>query len=572
MKRCPFLSVVIASQDAGAALCFTLDSLFAQDCRDFEVVIQGPGPEAAERIGNYTAFARDRLIIGTEPDTGIYDAFNKAVRLCRGEWLVFVGTGDFCCSPQAVGSVLATLRNAPASCEFYAFPISTAFPSGRPIDTLRPSENPVRDLPQGMCLPHPGLFQRRRLFERQIFNPAYRIAGDYDFVCRTVTADNVCRGELPWLTMVVGGVSSSLMTLAQSEEELLRIAERSFPGARLWRPRLRLLRSRATLRIARLFGPKAACLFADVPRLLRGKAPLWSSPAWKATAPLPFMKPKPQIDLVVATLGRTAPLERLFESLEQQTYTNFHVYLADQNPEGFLDAVLAAHPRLPVTHIRLPFQGVSRARNAGLSLCTGDIVGFPDDDCWYAPDTLDEVQSLFRDRPDAGSMAGNLTYLPDPAAASRQQASSRYRIMSRFGCFYRDGAAALFVRRDLAEKAGGFRPDLGPREGAPYACGEDIDYHLRLYRTGYTTLRACRALIFHMSPHHALQATPQKTAAYAKGRMELCARHGLPWWFRLLNILYPLAALLPDAVRYGPAGVRYRGTMFWARLMTVLKR
>lgn len=41
MKRRPFLSVVIASQDAGAALCFTLDSLFAQDCRDLEVVVQG---------------------------------------------------------------------------------------------------------------------------------------------------------------------------------------------------------------------------------------------------------------------------------------------------------------------------------------------------------------------------------------------------------------------------------------------------------------------------------------------------------------------------------------------------
>lgn len=572
MKRRPFLSVVIASQDAGAALCFTLDSLFAQDCRDFEVVVQGPEPEAAVQLSRRYAFAEDRLILGTESDTGIYDAFNKAVRLCRGEWAVFVGTGDFCCSPQAVGTVLAALREAPESCVFYAFPINTAFPSGRPIETILPSENPVRDLPQGMCLPHPGLFQRRRLFERHAFNSAYRIAGDYEFVCRTVTADNVCRGGTPWLTMVVGGVSSSLMTLAQSEEELLRIAERSFPGARLWRPRLRLLRSRAALRIARLFGKKAACLFADLPRLLRGKAPLWSCSAWKATSPLPFMKPKPQIDLVVATLGRTAPLERFFKSLEQQTYTNFHVYLADQNPEGILDAVLAAHPHLPVTHIRLPFRGVSRARNAGLSLCAGDIVGFPDDDCWYAPDTLDEIQSLFRDRPDAGSIAGNLTYLHDSAAASRPRVSSRCRIMSMFDCFYRNGAAALFVRRALAERMGGFHPDLGPREEAPYACGEDIDYHLRLYKTGYTALRACRAIVFHGSPYRALQATPQKTAAYARGRMELCARHGLPWWFRLLNILYPLAALLPDAVRYGPAGVRYRGTMFWVRLMTLLKR
>ena len=36
-------------------------------------------------------------------------------------------------------------------------------------------------------------------------------------------------------------------------------------------------------------------------------------------------------------------------------------------------------------------RGLSRARNAGLRMIAGDIVSFPDDDCWYPPDLLQRV-------------------------------------------------------------------------------------------------------------------------------------------------------------------------------------
>ena len=103
----------------------------------------------------------------------------------------------------------------------------------------------------------------------------------------------------------------------------------------------------------------------------------------------------PAIDLLVATVGRSNELDRLLTSLEVQTYKNFRILLADQNPSGYLDDMLAHHPGLPIIRTMLPPQGVSVARNVLLELASADIIVFPDDDCWYAPDTLERVCETF---------------------------------------------------------------------------------------------------------------------------------------------------------------------------------
>jgi GT2 family glycosyltransferase len=44
-----------------------------------------------------------------------------------------------------------------------------------------------------------------------------------------------------------------------------------------------------------------------------------------------------EISLVVATLGRTVQLDRLFESLARQDFTDFEVIVVDQNPDDRLE-------------------------------------------------------------------------------------------------------------------------------------------------------------------------------------------------------------------------------------------
>ena len=101
---------------------------------------------------------------------------------------------------------------------------------------------------------------------------------------------------------------------------------------------------------------------------------------------------QPRLDLVVATVDRTDDLERLLVSLEAQTHTGFRLVVVDQNADERVDRILAAHPLLEALRLRSA-RGLSRARNAALPHLEAELVAFPDDDCAYPSDLLEESVS-----------------------------------------------------------------------------------------------------------------------------------------------------------------------------------
>src|SRR5215471_11995015 len=100
------------------------------------------------------------------------------------------------------------------------------------------------------------------------------------------------------------------------------------------------------------------------------------------------------VSLIVATRGRVNELDRLLQSLDAQSYRGFEVILVDQNQDNRLDAVLQKHSDLLIQR-RACSVGASRARNEGLRVAKGTIIGFPDDDCWYSPGVLEFVVQWF---------------------------------------------------------------------------------------------------------------------------------------------------------------------------------
>src|SRR2546427_827401 len=105
-----------------------------------------------------------------------------------------------------------------------------------------------------------------------------------------------------------------------------------------------------------------------------------------------------KFSLVQATLGRTGELARFLRELDQQTYRSFELIVVDQNPDQRLAPILAPYEsRFPVFHVRSE-KGLSRARNVGMRQIGGDVVAFPDDDCWYPPHLLEWVRNRHRGR------------------------------------------------------------------------------------------------------------------------------------------------------------------------------
>ena len=550
------LSIIIATRNVAENLHSTLSCIPQQSSFRYQLVIQD-GMSSDETCAVAQSFCHLPISIESAPDSGIYDAWNKALARVHGKWTIFIGAGDRLDWPSLTRCV-AALQQLPDHIEYYATPVALVGLSGGAFELMKPSVTPLSDLPQGMCLPHPGLFHRSTLFEGQRFDAACRIAGDYDFLCRTLRDSNVLVGDISFASMLTGGVSGSMDSMYSSERELLRLSRKYFPQVMPYKPLLRLVRSGVYLAVRCLLGSRIAGYYADIPRLAQGKSRLWSLPDTTDYVALPPLPDLPSMDLLVATLGRVSELERLLASLEEQTCKNFRILLADQNPPGFLDELLARHSSLSINRIMLPSRGVSIARNVLLDNARADIIVFPDDDCWYAPNTLERVCEIFSAYSSCGALLGVWTSSLDVPAPRLPEG-----VVSRVGAFQLAGTCVQFFRREVASGIR-FDPLLGPGTELPYGCGEDTDYLLHI--SNHTEVRRyAKIRVFHPSPNESLPS-PQKVASYAAGRMYLLKKHKFSRLFVLFNVLYPLCLVPIDFLRYGKGFAVYRWRMFRERL------
>ncbi len=92
--RRPRVSIVFVVLNGGEAARKTLQSIFSQTYAEKELLVLDGG----SRDGTLELMRQNEQRIdywASEPDEGIYDAFNKGVRLARGDWIYFMGAGDF---------------------------------------------------------------------------------------------------------------------------------------------------------------------------------------------------------------------------------------------------------------------------------------------------------------------------------------------------------------------------------------------------------------------------------------------------------------------------------------------
>lgn len=117
-----------------------------------------------------------------------------------------------------------------------------------------------------------------------------------------------------------------------------------------------------------------------------------------------------QVSLILCTLGRVKEVNDFLESLVGQTLHKnyFEVIVCDQNADGRLNEVIRRYAKLlNLRHIRSTVKGLSVNRNIGMKCANGLIMAFPDDDCIYYDNTLENVVNKFKEMPD-GVLLGRI--------------------------------------------------------------------------------------------------------------------------------------------------------------------
>lgn len=117
-----------------------------------------------------------------------------------------------------------------------------------------------------------------------------------------------------------------------------------------------------------------------------------------------------QISIVICTYNRASILKDTLSSFLEcnRTDIDYELLVIDNNSSDSTKEVVKPFTEKFST-IKYHFeskQGLSEARNLGISLSLGDIIAFVDDDVYFEPSWLIEVMRIFQDYPEASCMGG----------------------------------------------------------------------------------------------------------------------------------------------------------------------
>jgi glycosyltransferase involved in cell wall biosynthesis len=247
----------------------------------------------------------------------------------------------------------------------------------------------------------------------------------------------------------------------------------------------------------------------------------------------------PRFSLVIPTLGRTTEVTEVFASIVNQNRRDIEMIVVDQNDDDRLVPLIEAlPPDIAIRHIRLKEKSLSMARNAGLAVASGEIIAFPDDDCWYPSDLLNRVDNWFRANSQYAVLA--VGALDNEGLSSGNRWLQDACDISPLNAMRTTFASSLFISALQATRTLRFDPKL--------PAGEETDFILRLLATGLRG-RFDRALHIHHPRRDMLSGTVSRERArkYGAGMGMVVRRHSLVLvWCGLL--IYDLArALLVSA-------------------------
>jgi len=215
----------------------------------------------------------------------------------------------------------------------------------------------------------------------------------------------------------------------------------------------------------------------------------------------------------VATVNRVIELERLLASLDRQSCKEFEVVVVDQNPDDRLLPLLQSHESLAIRHLRCS-PGGSHARNVGLRVASGDIIAFPDDDCWYPDNLLTSVVAWFDSHPECSGLLATLRERDGRPVGPRWPAA--LRVCTKEDIFKYAILPNGFLRNQAVRAIGCFNERIGIGAPTKYQSAEDFDYFLRPLELG---MRICYepSLTVHHPDMHSVERLVQKSYSYALG-------------------------------------------------------
>jgi len=208
----PLVTVVTVVFNGQPYVTECLESVLQQDYPNIEHIVLDGG--SSDGTINILRQYDDRIAFWkSEPDEGVYDAWNRSLAEARGEWICFLGVDDVFL-PGAVSAYMALAARNPQA-EYLSSQVRWVRPSGYSRMIGEPWT--WARFCKRMCAAHVGSMHRRSLYARLgRYDTSYRSAADYEFLLRARHGLKAAYMPLTTVVMRAGGVSDVSISLEEA--------------------------------------------------------------------------------------------------------------------------------------------------------------------------------------------------------------------------------------------------------------------------------------------------------------------------------------------------------------------
>ena len=204
----PLVSIITAVRNSEAFLEKTIISVVSQRYDNLEyIIIDGASTDRSVEIISKYQNAIDYWV--SEPDHGIYEAWNKGLMVAKGDWIGFLGAGDAYHKDAIENYINGILKTGEKNLEYISSKNELMSGKDKVIRTIG-SKWQWKRFRKYMNVAHVGSLHHKSLFQKYgYFDQSYKICGDYEFLLRP--RENLIAGYIDkaMAIMRTGGTSDN---------------------------------------------------------------------------------------------------------------------------------------------------------------------------------------------------------------------------------------------------------------------------------------------------------------------------------------------------------------------------
>ena len=229
------ISIILATLNAARTLQRCFNSIKIQTYQNIElIVIDGKSSDNTLDIIKLNNSVVTKCI--SEPDNGIYDAWNKGIKFAKGEWVFFIGADDKLHNRSSISKIVKIIQTIKSKVSIVYTKVLLKKVSGDEIYIGKPWNEIEKLMNSYMCIPHNGVFHHHTVLKTYGFDSSLKVAGDYKLIMQSlkksipIFIDNIIIAN-----QSSGGISSLRKNRKKIFEEFRKVQiELGLPITFLW--------------------------------------------------------------------------------------------------------------------------------------------------------------------------------------------------------------------------------------------------------------------------------------------------------------------------------------------------